>query len=195
VIAAAFAVLVTAAALAILMTSTFLTVLVTTAGFTILVITTALAILMTSTFLTVFVTTAGFTILVITAALAALVVAAALTIAVTAASAATAALLGTTASRQFGTCSRISLHIVGVVAQLADLLTQLVGIGLLGIIVDGQFGGLHVVGVRLHTLEIRHILFEFVGALLTNAIGLDGHGLLPFGGRFLSAHAQGDEAY
>ena len=184
-ITAAFAVLLTATAFTILVTRALLTILMTTAGFTLLVITAAFAILMT---------TAALTLLVITAALAALMIAAALTIAVTTTSTATAALLGTTASGQLGACSGISLHVVGIVAQLADLLTQLVGIGLLGIIVDGQFGGLHVVGVRLHTLEIRHILFEFVGAFLTNAIGLNRHGLLSLGG-FLGICAQRDKAY
>ena len=105
------------------------------------------------------------------------------------------ALLHTTACGQFGTCGCISLHIVGIVAQLADLLTQLVGVGLLRIVVDGQLGRLLVVGVGFHALEIRHVLFEFVGTFLADAVGLDRHGLLVLGGRFLGAHTQRDEAY
>ena len=48
-----------------------------------------------------------------------------------------------------------------------------------------------------NALEIRHVLFEFVGALLTHTIGLNRHGLLPFGGRFalLRTHAQRNQAY
>ena len=122
-----------------------------------------------------------------------LMIAATLAVAMTGTTAtATAVLLGTTASGKFGTCSLISLHIVGVVTQLADLLTQLVGIGLLGVVVDGQFGRLHVVGVGFNALEIRHVLLELVGAFLTNAVGLDGYGLLSFGG-LLSVRAQRDD--
>ena len=107
----------------------------------------------------------------------------------------TTALLHTTAGGQLGTCSRVSLYIVGVVTQLADVRAQLVGIGLLRIVVDGQLGRLLVVGVGFHALEIRHVLFEFVGTFLADAIGLDRHGLLVLGGRFLGAHTQRDEAY
>ena len=125
-------------------------------------------------------------------------VATTLAITMTGTSAATAlAFLHTAAGGQFGAGSRVGLHIVGIVTQLAHLLTQLVGIGSLRIIVDGQLRRLHVVRIRLHTFEIRHVLFEFVSAFLTNAIGLDRHGLLSFGGRFalLRTHAQRNQAY
>ena len=121
-----------------------------------------------------------------------LMIAATLAVAMTGTSATTTALFGTTASGKFGTCSLISLHIVGIVAQLADLLTQLVGIGLFGVVVDGQFGRLHVVSVGFNALEIRHVLLELVGTFLTNAVGLDGYGLLSFGG-LLSVRAQRDD--
>ena len=213
---AALTILVTGAAFTVLMTRAALTVLMTGAAFSVLVTRAALTVLVTGTTLgTVLVVTAvvtffvgvmvaaavtAFAGIVVAAIMTALgtVVAAALTITMTGTSTATAlALLHTAASGQFGAGSRISLHVVGIVTQLAHLLTQLVGIGSLRIIVDGQLRRLHVIIVRLHTLEIRHILFEFVGALLTDAIGLDGHGLLTFGGRFalLCTHAQRNQAY
>ena len=123
------------------------------------------------------------------------VVTATLAVAVTGTSATATALFGTAAGGQFGSRRRIGLHIVGIVAQLADLGAQLVGVGLLRIVIDGQLRRLHVVGVGLDAFEIGHVLFELVGALLAHAVGLDGHGLLVLGGRLLSAHAQGDEAY
>lgn len=204
---AAFTVLVTGTAFAVLMASTFLTILVTGA---------ALAVLMTGTFLTFLVTGAALAILVAGTFLTFLVTGAALgtalmvTAAVTGfigivvaasmsgtATATSGTFFCTTASRQFGSCSRVCLHVVGVVTQLAHLLTQLVGIGLLGIVIDGQLRGLHVIVVRFNALEIRHVLFEFVRTLLTHAIGLDRHGLLPFGGRFalLRTHAQRNQAH
>ena len=198
--------MVVAAALTVLMTRALLTILVTGALLTVLMSSALLTILMTGALLTVLMSSALLTILMTGAALTVLVVATAMTafagIMVAASVSSTAAatsrtLLSTAASRQFGAGSRISLHIVGVVTQLAHLLTQLVGIGSLRVIVDGQLRRLHVIIVRLHTFEIRHILFEFVGALLTDAIGLDGHGLLTFGGRFalLRTHAQRNQAY
>ena len=204
-------ILVTRALLSVLMTSAFLTILVTRALLSVLMTSTFLSIHVTGTFLTFLMTgtcfllgmvAAAMTTLgtVVSTAMAALctVVATALTVTMTGTSTATAlAFFHTTASGQFGAGSRISLHIVGIVTQLAHLLTQLVGIGLLGIIVDGQLRRLHVIIVRLNALEIRHILFEFVGAFLTNAIGLNRHGLHPFGGRFalLRTHAQRNQAY
>lgn len=207
---------VVAAAFTILVTSTFLTILVTSATFTVLVTGTAFAVLMASTFLTILVTGAALAVLMTGTFLTFLVTGAALgtalmvTAAVTGfigivvaasmsgtATATSGTFFCTTASGQFGSCSRVCLHVVGVVTQLAHLLTQLVGIGLLGIVIDGQLRGLHVIVVRFNALEIRHVLFEFVRTLLTHAIGLDRHGLLPFGGRFalLRTHAQRNQAY
>lgn len=189
---------VVAAAFTILVTSTFLTILVTSATFTVLVTGAALAVLMTGTFLTFLVTGAALgTVLMVTAAVTGfigIVVAASMSGTATATS---GTFFCTTASGQFGSCSRVCLHVVGVVTQLAHLLTQLVGIGLLGIVIDGQLRGLHVIVVRFNALEIRHVLFEFVRTLLTHAIGLDRHGLLPFGGRFalLRTHAQRNQAH
>ena len=180
---------VVAAAFTILVTGTFLTILVTS---------TALAVLMAGTFLTFLVTGAALgTVLMVTAAVTGfigIVVAASMSGTATATS---GTFFCTTASGQFGSCSRVCLHVVGVVTQLAHLLTQLVGIGLLGIVIDGQLRGLHVIVVRFNALEIRHVLFEFVRTLLTHAIGLDRHGLLPFGGRFalLRTHAQRNQAH
>jgi len=216
VVAAAFTILVTSTALAILVTGTFLTILVTSTALTILVTgtfltilvaSTALAILVTGTLLTILMTgtalailvtgTALCTFLMVTAvvsAFAGIVVAASMS-GTTAATSST--FFGTAAGRQFGSCCWISLHVIGVVTQLAHLLTQLVGIGSLRVIVNGQLRRFHIVRVRLHALEIRHVLFEFVGALLTHTIGLNRHGLLPFGGRFalLRTHAQRNQAY
>ena len=181
--------------LTILVTRTALAVLVTSAFLTILVTGTALTVLMASTFLTFLVVAT------IVTAFAGIMVAAVVTIRIavvtTAMATPTSTLFGTAASGQLGAGSRICLHVVGVITQLAHLLTQLVGIGSLRIIVDGQLRRLQVVRVGLHTLEIRHVFFEFVGALLAHTIGLDGHGLLPLGGRFalLSIRAQRNQAY
>ena len=189
VVAAAFTILVTSTTFAVLVTGTFLTFLVTS---------TALTVLVTGTFLTFLVTGAALgTALMVTAAVTGfigIVVAASMSGTATATS---GTFFSTTASGQFGSCSRICLHVVGIVTQLAHLLTQLVGIGSLRIIVDGQLRRFHIVRVRLHALEIRHVLFEFVGALLTHTIGLNRHGLLPFGDRFalLRTHAQRNQAY
>ena len=190
-------ILVTSTTFAILVTGTFLTILMTSATFTVLVTGTALAILVTGTALTLLMASTALAILVVTAvvsAFAGIVVAASMS-GTTAATSGT--FFGTAAGGQLGTGSRISLHIVGVVTQLAHLLTQLVGIGSLRIIVDGQLRRFHIVRVRLHALEIRHVLFEFVGALLAHTIGLNRHGLLPFGGRFalLRIRAQRNQAY
>ncbi len=208
--------LVTSTALTVLVTGTFLTILVTSAAFTVLVTSTALAVLMAGTFLTILVTSAALAVLMASTFLTFLVTGAALGTAlmviaavtgfigiVVAASmsgtatATSGTFFSTTASGQFGSCSRVCLHVVGIVTQLAHLLTQLVGIGLLGIVIDGQLRGLHVIVVRFNALEIRHVLFEFVRTLLTHAIGLDRHGLLPFGGRFalLRTHAQRNQAH
>lgn len=198
VVAAAFTILVTSTFLTILVTGTALTVLVTGTFLTILVTSTALAVLMAGTFLTFLVTGAALgTVLMVTAAVTGfigIVVAASMSGTATATS---GTFFCTTASGQFGSCSRVCLYVVGVVTQLAHLLTQLVGIGLLGIVIDGQLRGLHVIVVRFNALEIRHVLFEFVRTLLTHAIGLDRHGLLPFGGRFalLRTHAQRNQAH
>ena len=225
VVAAAFTILVTSTALAILVTGTFLTILVASTALavlvtgtllTILMTGTALAILMTGTLLTILMTGTALAILVTGTALAILVTGTALCtfLMVTAVVSAFAGIMvaasmsgttaatsstffGTAASGQFGSCCLVSLHVVGIVTQLAHLLTQLVGIGSLCIIVDGQLRRFHIVRVRLHALEIRHVLFEFVGALLAHTIGLNRHGLLPFGGRFalLRTHAQRNQAY
>ncbi len=216
VVAAAFTILVTSTFLTILVTSATFTVLVTGTFLTSLVTSTALAVLMAGTFLTILVTGAALAVLMTGTFLTFLVTGAALgtalmvTAAVTGfigivvaasmsgtATATSGTFFCTTASGQFGSCSRVCLHVVGVVTQLAHLLTQLVGIGLLGIVIDGQLRGLHVIVVRFNALEIRHVLFEFVRTLLTHAIGLDRHGLLPFGGRFalLRTHAQRNQAH
>ena len=207
VVAAAFTILVTSATFTILVTGTFLTILVASAALAVLVTCAALAVLMASTFLTILVTSAALavlmtgtalcTFLMVTAvmsAFAGIVVAAAMS-GTTAATSST--FFGTAACRQFGSCSLICLHVVGIVTQLAHLLTQLVGIGSLRVIVKGQLRRLHIIIVRLHALEIRHILFELVGAFLAHTIGLNRHGLLPFGGRFalLRTHAQRNQAY
>ena len=195
---ATFAVLVTSATFTVLVTCTFLTILVTSAALAVLVTGTALAVLMASTFLTFLVTGAALgTALMVTAAVTGfigIVVAASMSGTATATS---GTFFCTTASGQFGSCSRVCLHVVGIVTQLAHLLTQLVGIGLLGIVIDGQLRGLHVIVVRFNALEIRHVLFEFIRAFLAHAIGLDRHGLLPFGGRFalLRTHAQRNQAH
>ena len=197
-VAAAFTVFMTSAALAVLVTCTFLTILVTSAALAVLVTGTALAVLMASTFLTFLVTGATLgTALMVTAAMTGfigIVVAASMSGTATTTS---STFFSTTASGQFGSCSRICLHVVGIVTELAHLLTQLVGIGSLRVIVDGQLRGLHVIVVRLNALEIRHVLFEFIRALLAHAIGLDSHGLLPFGDRFalLRTHAQRNQAH
>ena len=189
VVAAAFTILVTSATFTILVTGTLLTILVTS---------TALTVLVTGTFLTILVTsTALGTALMVSAAVTGfigIVVAASMSGTATATS---GTFFCTTASGQFGSCCWISLHVVGIVTQLAHLLTQLVGIGSLRVIVDGQLRRFHIVRVRLHALEIRHVLFEFVSALLTHTIGLNRHGLLPFGGRFalLRTHAQRNQAH
>ena len=159
------------------------------AAFAISMVTTAFAISVIATAFAVSVVTAAFAISMVTATLCA---------AMTGATAATAlTFLNTTAGRQFGSCSGIRLHVVGIIAQLADLLTQLVGVGSGSIVGDGQFGGLHIVRVVLNALEIRHVLFEFVRTFLADAIGLDGDSLVLLGGRLalLCAHAQRDEAY
>jgi len=108
-----------------------------------------------------------------------------------------AGFLRTAAGGQLGSGSRIGLHIVSIVAQLADILAQLVRIGLLGIVVNGQLGRFHVIGIGFDPFEVGHILFKSVGALLANAVGLDGHGLLVLGGRsvLLRTHAQRDKAH
>ena len=113
----------------------------------------------------------------------------------TGASTTATALFSTTASGQFCASIRISFHIVSVITQLAHFCTQLVGICFLRVVVDGQLRRLHVVGVGLDTLEIRHILLEFVGAFLAHAVGLDGHGLLVLRGRFalLGIRSQRDD--
>ncbi len=198
VVAAAFTILVTGATFTVLVTSAAFAILVTSTALTVLVTSAALAVLMASTFLTFLVTGAALgTALMVTAAMTGfigIVVAASMS-GTTAATSST--FFSTTASGQFGSCSRICLHVVGIVTELAHLLTQLVGIGSLRVIVDGQLRGLHVIVVRPNALEIRHVLFEFIRAFLAHAIGLDGHGLLPFGGRFalLSTHAQRNQAY
>ena len=215
-VAAAFTILVTSTALAILVTGTFLTILVASTALAVLVTGTLLTILMTGTALAILVTGTLLTILMTGTALAILVTGTALctflmvTAVVSAfagivvaasmsgtATATSSTFFCTTASGQFGSCCWISLHVIGVVTQLAHLLTQLVGIGSLRVIVNGQLRRFHIVRVRLHALEIRHVLFEFVGALLTHTIGLNRHGLLPFGGRFalLRTHAQRNQAY
>jgi len=116
-------------------------------------------------------------------------------LAITMAGATATAPFGTTTGRKFGTGSRISLHIVGIVTQLANFRAQLLGIGLLRVVGDGQLGRLLVVGVGFHALEIRHILFEFVGTLLADTVGLDRHGLFVLRGRLLGTHTQRDEAH
>jgi len=136
--------------------------------------------------------TTALTIAMVTATLTVAMIAAALTISVAATTATATALFCTTAGGQFSTCSGIRFHVIGIVTQLADLLTQLVGIGSGRIVSDGQLGGLHVVGVVLHSLEIGHVLFELVCTFLTYAIGLDGDSLLLLGG-FLGVCAQGDD--
>ena len=143
------------------------------------------------------VVTAGLALAALLATMVAAVVTAGIGMFTTIMSASTGTFFGSAASWQLGSCSRISLHIVGVVTQLAHLLTQLVGIGSLRIIVDGQLRRLHIVRVRLYALEIRHVLFKFVGAFLAHTIGLDCHGLLTLGGRFalLSVRAQRNQAY
>ena len=195
VITAGFAVLMVTAALAILVTAARLAVLVTTARLTILVTAAGFAILVVAARLAILVTAARFASSVIAATLTVTMVTATLAVAVAATSAAATALLGTAAGRQFGASSGIRLHVVGIVAQLADLLTQLVGIGSGRIIRDGQLGGLHVVRVVLDSLEIGHVLFELVCTFLTDAIGLDRDGLLLLGGRFalLGIRAQRDD--
>ena len=167
--------LVVAAALTVLMTRALLTILVTGALLTILMTGALLTVLMSSALLTILMTGAALTVLVVATAMTAFAgIMVAASVSGTAA-ATSRTLLSTAASGQFGAGSRISLHVVGIVTQLAHLLTQLVGIGSLRIIVDSQLRRLHVVSVRLNALEIRHILFEFVGAFLTNAIGLNRH--------------------
>ena len=80
---------------------------------------------------------------------------------------------------QFLTGSGIGLHSIRIVTQLADLLTQLVGSGLLGIIIDRDFCRVGIVSVVFHALEERNIVFETVNAFLTfeRSIGLNGDGL------------------
>ena len=80
---------------------------------------------------------------------------------------------------QFLAGSRIGLHGIGIVAQFADLLTQLVGSGLLGIVIDRDLCRVGIIGVVFHTLEERNIVFETVNAFLTfeRGIGLNGDGL------------------
>ena len=148
---------------------------------------------MVATTLAVTVVTTTLAAAMITTTLTASVVAA--TSATMSAAAAATALLHTATCGQFGTGSRISLHIVGIVTQLADFLTQLVRIGFLRIVINGQLRRLHVVAVGFHTLEIRHILLEFVGTLLADAVGLDRHGLLVLRGRLLGTRTQRDKAH
>ena len=97
-----------------------------------------------------------------------------------------------TACRQCGTCSLVGGHIVGIVTQLADFFTQNVGIGLLGIVIDGQLGRFHVVGVCFDSFEIRDIFFETVCTFLAHAIGLDHHRL---GGGFLRESAEAKDGH
>jgi len=89
------------------------------------------------------------------------------------------------AGRQFGTGSGVGLEIIGIVTQVAHLLADLVGSGLLGIIRHCQLGRGFVVFIILHTLEERDILFETVHALLAvlGSICLDGHRSAGLGGR------------
>jgi len=136
--------------------------------------------------------TAALAIAMVAAALTTTMIATALTVAVTTTATAATALFSTAAGGELSTCSGIRFHVIGIVTQLADLLTQLVGIGSGRIVSDGQLGGLHVVGVVLHSLEIGHVLFELVCTFLTYAIGLDGDSLLLLGG-FLGVCAQGDD--
>ena len=97
-----------------------------------------------------------------------------------------------TACRQCGACSLVGGHIVGIVTQLADFFTQNVGIGLLGIVIDGQLGRFHVVGVCFDSFEIRDIFFETVCTFLAHAIGLDHHRL---GGGFLRESAEAKDGH
>ncbi len=91
----------------------------------------------------------------------------------------------TAASRQFGAGSGIGLEIIRIVTQVAYLLADLVGSGLLGIIRHRQLGRGFVVCIILHTLEERDILFETVHTLLAvfGSICLDGHRSAGLGGR------------
>lgn len=110
-------------------------------------VTATMASPMVTTTLAAAVITATLTVAVIAAALTIAVIAAALAVTMTGTSATTTAPFGTAASGKLSACSGISLHIVGIVTQLADLLAQLVGTGFLRVVDDGQFRRLHVVRV------------------------------------------------
>ena len=89
------------------------------------------------------------------------------------------------AGRQFGAGSGVGLEIICIITQVAHLLADLVGSGLLGIIRHRQLGRGFVVCIILHTLEEGDILFETVHAFLAvfGSICLDGHRSAGLGGR------------
>ncbi len=87
--------------------------------------------------------------------------------------------------RKFGTSSRVGLEVVGVIAQVAHLLTNLVGRSFLRIIRHRQLGSCLVIRIILHTFKEGNILFETIHAFLAilGGIGLDGHRGAGLGGR------------
>ena len=89
------------------------------------------------------------------------------------------------ADRQFGAGSGVGLEIICIITQVAHLLADLVGSGLLGIIRHRQLSRGFVVCIILHTLEEGDILFETVHAFLAvfGSICLDGHRSAGLGGR------------
>ena len=88
--------------------------------------------------------------------------------------------------------SLVGRNIVCIVTQFADLLAQLIGISFAGIVVDGQLGRFHIIGIGLHALEVRDVFTELVGTFLTDAVGLDHHrldvGLLSEGAQAEDSH-------
>ena len=87
--------------------------------------------------------------------------------------------------RKFGTSSRVGLEVVGVIAQVAHLLTNLVGRSFLRIIRHRQLGSCLVIRIILHTFKEGNILFETIHAFLAilGGIGLNGHRGAGLGGR------------
>ena len=102
----------------------------------------------------------------------------------------TAATLGfaTAASGQFGTSLSVGLHIVSIIAELADTFADGIGSRLFGIIGDRQLGGSHIIDTCLNPFKCGDSSLHHLGTAATLAVGLDRYILRGLSGQSQSGH-------
>ena len=92
------------------------------------------------------------------------------------------------AGRQFGASLGIGLHIVGIIAELADTIADSLGGRLFGIIGDRQLGSGHIIGTSLHSFKGRNGSLHHLGTATALAVGLDSYILRGLCGQSHSGH-------